>query len=104
MIYLAPTDQELTWQQIEPQFQEIPDAALKIWRDAKIMMPDDADQELMFTEIESFFTATAAAVGLPAAEIYPARNRLRWYHDTETPNLHGTVYASLDGGTPARIQ
>ena len=103
MMYLTPPDTELTWEQVEPQFRAMPEEALKIWRDARILMPDDAADGLALDEMERFFTATAEAVGLPLLEVYPARYRIRWLNFTDTPG-EPVCFASLDGGPPRQMK
>ena len=98
-----PPDAELSWPEVELQFQAIPGEVRQLWAEMGIVMPNDAAEDLMLTMIESFLTATAGAVGLPVAEIYGARNRIKWMTWTDTPDLRLPTFASLDGGAPGLI-
>ena len=100
---LTPTDTELKWPAVEQNFAGVPVAALKIWRDCGIMMPDEAADDLHLSMIEEFLTLTATALSLPLLEVYPARNRIRWMTWSDTASAQWPTFASLDGGAPMKI-
>ena len=103
MILLIPTDTELDWNQVQACMEDDALAADLIWREAGILMPDDASAEMKLDAMDALFTLTAVALNIPPAEIFPARHRIRWMTWTDTAGAWPT-YASMDGGTPARIQ
>ena len=96
---LEPTDQELTWGEVEANFQGLPRMAEAEWKAAGIVMPDGASDALMLDMLEKFLAATAIALGVPLKDVYPQRHRIRWLCFTDTPGRWLT-FASLDGGPP----
>ncbi len=103
MICLSPADTELGWDAVLRNLEEIPGYALKIWRDAGILMPDETAEELKLDAQDALLAATAAALGLPVAEVYPARSRIHWMTFTDTPDLRLPLFVSLDGGPPRKL-
>ena len=99
---LMPTDTELTWPQVEAGLEADARMAEGIWFEAGIIMPDGTADEMTLDAMAAFLLATGEAVGLPEAEVYGARNRLRWITLTDGAGAWPT-YASLDGNQPARI-
>ncbi len=102
MILLIPTDTELDWNQVQAGMEDDALAAELIWREAGILMPDDAADDFKVDAMESLLTATAIALGIPLTEVFPARHRIRWMTWTDGAG-EWPVFASLDGGPPTKI-
>lgn len=100
---LMPTDTELTWPDIEASLEGDARMAEGIWFEVGIIMPDGTADEMALDAMAAFLLATGEAVGLPEAEVYGARNRLRWITLTDGAGAWPT-YASLDGGAPVKLQ
>lgn len=102
MILLIPTDTELDWNQVQAGMEDDALAAELIWREAGILMPDDAADDFKVDAMETLLTSTAIALGIPLTEVFPARHRIRWMTWTDTAG-EWPVFASLDGCPPTKI-
>ncbi len=96
---LEPADVDLKWAGVEANFREIPAMAEAEWKAAGIVMPDDAADGLMMDLMDKFLTATGTALGMSLQEVFPARHRITWFTDADTPGPFHT-FAKLDAGPP----
>jgi hypothetical protein len=99
---LTPVDTELTWLDVEASLDDDSRTADAIWREAGIVMPDDAADNMKLDAIETLLTDTANALGIPLLEVFPARHRIRWMVWSDTAGAWPT-FASIDGGAAVKI-
>ena len=99
---LSPVNTELTWRDVEASLDDDARTADAIWREAGLLMPDGAADEMKLDAMEALLTNTANALGIPQLEVFPARNRIRWMIWTDVAGAWPT-FASLDGGEAVKI-
>ena len=102
MMALFPPDKELDWHAVEECLLQTAEMAEDIWLRCGITMPEGAAEEIKLTEMDTLLSETAAALEMPAGEIYRNRHRIRWicYAEIGDAIQH---FASLDGGPPKQI-
>lgn len=103
MIAFYPPDTELTWPQVEAQIQDFETEAERIWQVSGIKMPEGSAQEIKLSVMDSVLSETAEALNIPVGEVYPLRNRIRWYTSTERAG-ELECYVSLDNNPPNKTQ
>lgn len=99
---LSPTDVELTWSQIEASLAEDGKIAAEIWRDCGIDMEEGAASGLVCDRRDALLASSAAALNITPANIYGARQRIRWLQFCDTPGDY-SIWAAIDGGAPVRL-
>ena len=99
---LSPVNTELTWRDVEASLDDDARTADAIWREAGLLMPDGAADEMKLDAMEALLTNTANALGIPLLEVFPARNRIRWMIWTDVAGAWPT-FASIDGGEAVKI-
>lgn len=99
---LSPVNTELTWHDVEASLDDDARTADAIWREAGLLMPDGAADEMKLDAMEALLTNTAKALGIPLLEVFPSRNRIRWMIWTDVAGVWPT-FASIDGGAAVKI-
>ena len=99
---LCPVNTELTWRDVEASLDDDARTADAIWREAGLLMPDGAADEMKLDAMEALLTNTSNALGIPLLEVFPARHRIRWMIWTDVAGAWPT-FASIDGGAAVKI-